>query len=101
MRVLADRLSERGFSMVAVSLDSDIQAMRSFLDEVDIDGSYLDIYHDPTGETAHAYGSELLPETWVISPKGRIVARFQGGLDWSTERALTFFDLLLHGGWRG
>jgi thiol-disulfide isomerase/thioredoxin len=101
MRTLAQRLSDRNFSMVAVSLDTDLTAMRQFLTEVGVNGRFMDILHDPEGGSARLYGTELLPETWLIAPDGEIVARFQGDYDWTQPEILTLFDLLTREGWQG
>lgn len=101
MRRLAERLEEREFRMVGVSLDSDVPEMQQFLADVGITGEFLDILHDSTGAVSSRYGSQLLPETWLIDPDGVIVARFQGGYDWTQENVLTLLDLLTREGWRG
>lgn len=101
MQRLAERLSDRDFAMIGVSLDTDLVAMRRFLDDVDIHGDEIDILHDPDGEVSRRYGTLLLPETWLVDPDGRIVARFQGGYDWTQKDVLTLLDLLTREGWRG
>ena len=51
------------------------------------------IGHDGSGRTARAYGVGALPATFIVSPRGRVVARFLGPvsehvLDGAIARAL-------------
>jgi cytochrome c biogenesis protein CcmG/thiol:disulfide interchange protein DsbE len=45
------------------------------------------IGHDGSGRTARAYGVEALPATFIVSPRGRVVARFLGPVSQETLAA--------------
>ena len=49
---------------------------------------------DGSGRTARTYGVEALPATFVISPQGRVVARFLGAL--SAQKLNAEIALTLH-----
>lgn len=111
MRDLAQRLPDDRFVMVGISEDEDMEAMTGFLSSVGVDGTHIELLVDQTvgasegqpqtGAVAQAWGSQLLPETWLIDPEGRVVARFQGGYDWTREEVVTLLDLVTRKGWRG
>lgn len=92
---LSRALQRRPFTMVAVSLDEDPEALRSFLVREGIDPRSMIILHDPEGLSARRYGTELLPETWLISPTGRVLARFQGALPWDDPSVVRFMERLM------
>ncbi|TVR01507.1 MAG: TlpA family protein disulfide reductase [Deltaproteobacteria bacterium] len=92
---LARTLQRRPFAMVAVSLDEDPQALRDFLVQEGIDPTSMVILHDPEGRSAREYGTELLPETWLITPRGRVFARFQGALPWDDPSVIRFMERLM------
>lgn len=92
---LSRALQRRPFTMVAVSLDEDPEALTRFLIQEGIDPRSMIILHDPEGVSARRYGTELLPETWLIGPTGRVLARFQGALPWDDPSVVRFMERLM------
>ena len=96
MERLARKYADRDLVMVAVSQDEDVDQMRRFLADVMPDGKLtMAIPLDPGGATAKAYGTELLPETYIINRDGRIVARFVNKYDWNRAEIDRFIERLL------
>jgi thiol-disulfide isomerase/thioredoxin len=69
--------------LVAVSVDTDWKTVDSFLAKRRAAG--LPLALDPQRSAASAFGTEKFPETWFLSPKGEILLRQVGPLDWSAE----------------
>lgn len=95
MLALAQRFEGRPFRMVAVSHDEDTDALVRFLTNAGFTGQHVLILQDPEGQLAPHFGTELLPETYVIDRDGTTIARFMGARDWTSEPALRLFERLL------
>lgn len=40
------------------------------------------VVRDPTGDAARAYSVRQLPDTYLVDPRGRVIARFASRQDW-------------------
>lgn len=96
MERLVRQYSDRGFEMVAISLDPEKQVIGQFMQEF-LPGqrSAMTVLWDGQERTSRAYGTELLPETYIIDRDGRIVARFVNEYDWTTPEAKQLIEALL------
>jgi peroxiredoxin len=95
---LIRQYSDRGLSMVAISLDASKQDARGFLQEFLPNGrTAMDILWDPTGEVGNRYGTERIPETYLIDREGRIVARFVSEYDWTRPEVKRLIEAMLDG----
>lgn len=96
MESLVRQYQDRGMVMIAVSVDeswADVDRfMNSFLPG---ERSAMTVLRDDTESTMHTYGTELLPETYIIDRQGRIVARFVGDYDWSRTEVRQLIEGLL------
>lgn len=96
MESLVRQYENRGLTMVAVSVDdgwADVDRfMASFLPG---HRSAMTVLLDESESTMHRYGTELLPETYIIDRDGRIVARFVGDYDWGNPQARQIIEGLL------
>lgn len=81
---LAEDLRGRPFVMLAVSLDEDEAAMRGLWNQTGASRSPIVLARDASGELAPAWGTRLLPETYLVDPDGVVVARFAGPRDWAS-----------------
>mgnify|MGYP000745985204 CR=1 FL=1 len=96
MERLARKYEGRDLVMVAISQDEDMNAMQTFLSSVMPDGKLtMRIPLDPPGATGRNYGTEKLPETYIIDRDGQIVARFVNKYDWDREEVDRFIERLL------
>ena len=95
MHALASAYRDRAFRMIAVTQDEDPEALVSFLRETGMTGDDVLILQDPNGELTAAYGTRLLPETYMIDRSGQVFARFMGLRDWSSEASIRMVERLL------
>lgn len=96
MESLVRQYSNQGMVMLAISLDTEFgevdQFMQTFLPG---QRSAMTVLLDATGEVARSYGTELIPETYIIDRSGRIVARFVGEYDWTRPEVKQIIEALL------
>ena len=96
---LKRELKSRRFRMLAVSYDDDWATLRQFFRQFP-DGVPHELELARDGETApakmlrSAFGTEKLPETYVIKD-GRILARFINERDWMSPAIVEYFQRLL------
>lgn len=100
MRDMARSFNTEELQLVALSLDTDESAMSRFLIEMGVTPDDFLLARDESGAISARYGTRLLPETWLVDPEGRIVARIQGAIDWTSPDVLELFRVLLRDGWR-
>ncbi len=96
MEALVRQYQDRGMVMVAVSLDEGWEEIDQFMDSF-LPGqrSAMTVLLDDGESTAHRYGTEFLPETYIIDRDGRIVARFVGDYDWGKPEVNQIIEGLL------
>ena len=96
MERLVRDYKDRGMEMLAVTVDPEkedaAEFMRAFLPG---QRSAMTVLHDPQSQTAHQFGTELLPETYLIGRDGRIIARFVNAYDWQRPEVKELIDHLL------
>ncbi len=100
MRALARMMRGRDFVMVAVTHDTENLALQQFLRNAGISGDDMVILRDPDARIARQFGTELLPETWLIDEHGEIVARFQSARDWTQPEVLDLITRLMRDPWK-
>ena len=72
VRALYDELHSKGFDIVAVSLDRDLDAVRTFLE--DKNPPWTNVIGEATQELAQRYGVRAIPTMMLVDAKGRVVA---------------------------
>lgn len=65
--------------VVAVSIDEDQSDTQRYLEQNFPDGTSFEQLADPGGVVAAQFGTVAVPETYVITPDGTILARLIGG----------------------
>lgn len=96
MEGLARSFADRDFRMLAITQDAERKAARGFVREFVPEGrSAMTFLWDPSAKVTHQFGTEKLPETYLVDRKGRIVARFVGEYDWSRPEAERLVEALL------
>ncbi len=98
MAALARQLGGRGFRMVAVSQDEDWQTLRGFFQRAGGVPAGLTVALDPGGRLARLYGTEKLPETYVIGRRGSVLARFINAQPWEAPEMVAWFERALASG---
>ena len=61
----------------------------------------MTVAQDSEGEIARRYGTELIPETYLIDPDGQIVARFRSAYDWQRPQVRGLIRRVVMGLWSG
>jgi thiol-disulfide isomerase/thioredoxin len=97
---LASRMSDRPFTMLAISQDEDLDALRAFVQEFELDASRVVVLSDPDGEVATAWGTVLLPETYLVDPAGQVALRFQNARDWTAPEFAGMMERMMVRRWR-
>jgi cytochrome c biogenesis protein CcmG, thiol:disulfide interchange protein DsbE len=83
--------------IVGVAADQDAEAFQKFLHD---QGVVFPTYRDPGTKNnqspiATSYGTVMIPETYVIDRRGKIVRKFIGFQQWDSPEMLAYFDSLL------
>ncbi len=96
MERLVRSYQAQGLTMVAISLDPDAADARAFMQQF-LPGqrSAMTVLHDPDSSSAQRYGTELLPETYIIDRQGRLIARFVNKYDWNRQEVKQLIEDLL------
>jgi thiol-disulfide isomerase/thioredoxin len=82
---LQAQLGSKEFEVVAVSMDRNgMEEAEAFL--LEAKATHLALYGDPTSKMMFVLKAVGLPTTFLISPKGEIVGRFVGPVDWDTPQ---------------
>jgi peroxiredoxin len=92
MQELYSRLKDRGLEIVAVDLQEDAEAVRSFFDE---HGLTFTALLDKSGRIGSTYGARSIPTTYIIDRGGNVVAGAIGARDWASPEMIEFFELML------
>ncbi len=96
MERLAREYRDRGMHMLAVSLDPERADARQFLRRFLPDQrSAMTVLWDPESEVSEQFGTELIPETYIIDRDGEVVARFVNAYDWSRPAVQRLVEALL------
>jgi peroxiredoxin len=87
------KMKAKGVTVVAVSIDEDVDAYRAFLKEHSVE---LLTVRDPAQKTPTLYGTRGWPETFIIDRHGVMRRKFIGAVDW-TEPEITDYLSKLQG----
>lgn len=94
LAALADGAAARGFAVVTVATDDEIEAVREILGALLGRPAPFVVAHDPEAAVVTGrYGTRLFPETWIIDPRGVIRARFDGARDWTEPLVADLLEL--------
>lgn len=78
-------------AILAVSVDDDADAYRTFVERRHVD---LITVRDPGETAARLFHSDMWPETYVIDRQGMIRRKFVGAQDWSSPEIRAFLKNL-------
>jgi cytochrome c biogenesis protein CcmG, thiol:disulfide interchange protein DsbE len=89
---LQQRITSRGGVVLGISIDEDPAAYEKFLIEHPVAFS---TYYEPTKRVSLAYGTSMIPETYVIDRQGRLARKIIGPQRWDSEEMLGYFETAL------
>ncbi|QED26433.1 TlpA family protein disulfide reductase [Microvenator marinus] len=96
MENLVRQYADQGMVMVAISHDQKLEDMTGFMNQfLPGERSAMTLLWDPEVGTAPRYGTELIPETYIIDRQGRIVARFVSAYDWTRPEVKQLIEALI------
>ncbi len=86
-------LSDRGFRIAAVSIDTeDSTVVRKFIDQFDV---AFDVLHDRSREIEQLYQTTGVPESFLVDRGGRIVRIVHGDHPWASPSNRRIIEQLL------
>lgn len=80
-----ERLRAKGVVVVGISLDKNEQSYKQFLERARV--SFVTA-RDPEANISSSYGTFKYPETYVISPDGKVLEKFIGPENWMNPELL-------------
>jgi peroxiredoxin len=95
MEHLYQALRPEGFALLAVSVDTDTDAVRRYRDRL---GLSFPILLDSDQRVAHDYMTFRFPESLLIGPDGVVVERYVGSKEWDSEAYVERIRRLLQSG---
>ena len=90
---LYQRLRPDGLTVVAISTDA-LEAARieAFARKLNVT---FPILRDADQAVSKTYGARDLPSTFLLNPKGEVIAAAKGARHWASAQALSYFSELL------
>ena len=85
--------------LVAVSADYTLEDMKSFLRAFKVTDPHIKVVWDKGKVIPEKYGTEILPESYILGKDNRLVRKITGIDRWYTPEAITFFEDLLQREW--
>lgn len=89
MQRVYERFRQRPFSMLAISQDTSVDAVRDFVSSLRLS---FEIGLDPDGELPVRYGVTGFPETFIIDANGAVVRHVIGPLEWDNAEVVAFLE---------
>ena len=89
---LQERIAGRGGVILGISIDEDPDAYAKFLRDFSVP---FPTGREPTRKLMHDYGTEMIPETYIIDRRGKLARKVIGPQQWDSPEMLAYFDALL------
>lgn len=85
-------IAPRNALVLGVSWDEDPDAYEKFLKD---QGFNFPTFLEPTRKVALEYGTPVIPDTYIIDRRGKILRKFYGSQQWDSPEMLAYFDTIL------
>jgi peroxiredoxin len=95
IQALYDRFRDRGFTVLAVSVDAGPNHRQKVVDFLEEEELELPVLLDPEGRIMRALRTVGVPETFVLDREGRIAKRLIGATNWDSEANRALIEQLL------
>jgi peroxiredoxin len=92
MQRLRERLSGKGFTVLAVNVDEPEARVRRFVTENRLD---LPVLVDRNKNITRAWGVRVMPSSFLVGPDGRIRYRVVGEIDWMSDAVIDAVSRLM------
>ncbi len=89
---LYERFADKGFVVLAVSVDEDEEQYRQFLDNR---GVSFPTARDPQREVSSRYGTAKYPESYLIDRGGKVLRKYVGAEDWVRPEIVNYIRSVL------
>ncbi|WP_038250422.1 peroxiredoxin family protein [Ghiorsea bivora] len=89
---LYNQLKDKGFEIVAVSVDRNRDDVVRFVKEQHMNFTVL---HDVNSSTAQGYGVFRYPETFIIDRNGKVRQHLNGAVEWMEPEFMDYIEKLL------
>ena len=78
MNDLEKKYGQKGLKVIAINLDSDMSAAKDFLKK---NPAKFTVAYDPDGDSAGAFGLQVMPTSYLIDRKGNLIYVHKGFKD--------------------
>ncbi|HET9785218.1 MAG TPA: TlpA disulfide reductase family protein [Terriglobales bacterium] len=92
LNALAEKFPGGRAVVLGVSIDQDPVAYQTFLSRYHIS---FPTALDPSQDLMHRYGTQLIPETYIIGPDGRLDRKLVSVADWNSPAMVSYIRSLL------
>ncbi|GFO70174.1 thioredoxin [Geomonas limicola] len=92
MARMTQAMQGKPFQLLAISVDEG--GKKAVVDFFQKSGNVLPALLDTDGAVSRLYGTTGVPETFVVNPKGVVVKKVVGAMDWSDPQVLAALDQL-------
>ena len=89
---LQNKIAGHGGTILGISQDEDPAAYEKFLADHKVP---FPTFRDPSKKIQDIYGTQLIPETYIIGSDGRIERKISGGQDWDSPELVSYIESLL------
>jgi len=95
MEELHQRLRERDFAMVAISMQEPAPLVRDYFEKHNLSFTAL---LDPDGQIGSRFGVVSIPTTYILNRQGGIIGKAVGAREWYSRDAVDLFEHLIEVG---
>lgn len=81
--------------LLAVSADHTLESLLAFIKAFDASDENIKIMWDKNQEIAQLYGTEVLPESYILGYQNKIIRKIAGVDKWDSPQAISFFKELV------
>jgi cytochrome c biogenesis protein CcmG, thiol:disulfide interchange protein DsbE len=89
---LHERLQDKGFVVLGVSVDQEREAYQQFLQQVHVS---FPTVRDPERGAASRYGTMKYPESYLINREGIVMRKYIGEENWDRPEILNYLSSIL------
>jgi peroxiredoxin len=85
LNAMARQMAAQGVVVVAVSVDRNENSYKAFLQRMKVG---FETSRDPQAMVSASFGTYKFPETYVITPDGKVVEKYIANRDWTSAEVI-------------